>query len=739
MKNKKYYISVDYIRVLACIAVFLYHLNLLKGGYLAVCLFFVISGYFACTSSFQEEKFSLLSYYRHKIFKIYLPLLLFVFITIFAVSFFENVYWPNLRPETTSVLLGYNNYWQLQANLDYFTKQLNSPFIHLWYISIILQFYLLFPFLFMALKKIGDKVKKIIPCLITLFLAIGFSVYFYINSIDGNMMNTYYGTFSRVFSLLFGLCLGFIHSYYKPLIIKKKNYSKLIMFLYILILILLFIFIDSSSPYFAISMIIVTLITCRLLDYATVKEKDNLSILDKIIKSLASVSYLIYLFQYPIIFLFQYIKIDYTLKLILIILITLLLSYLLKFSLNFKRKSKVNILRFFFSLVFLSISFMGIYHFDKAKEITRQIQELEVQLEKNEVLMQEKQKEYAEKLKEEEEKLTSSLEEINSILNNLDNTVKELPIVGIGDSVMLGALPNLYNLFSNGYFDAKISRTAWVVENMLEELNQKNMLGNPIILHLGTNGDCSTACKLDILKASGNREIFWINVTNDQTVKVNDKLQNFAKEHENVHIIDWEGASLGHSEYFYADKIHLTETGKKAYTQTIYNAIYNFYLEKYTKEKNKLIAEFEENKITFYSDELLVNITDELEENLTNSQFIFDQELNDEKLKIKIEEGLKKHSLGKRIVLAFDNTQLTKEEYQELINLLQDRQVYILVVKKEDYDLLKDLNKENVKIINFYDTLKENEEYLLFDKVHLSEKGYLEISKTLINILNNDE
>ena len=36
---KKYYKNIDIIRLLACIAVLLYHLNILKGGYLAVCTF----------------------------------------------------------------------------------------------------------------------------------------------------------------------------------------------------------------------------------------------------------------------------------------------------------------------------------------------------------------------------------------------------------------------------------------------------------------------------------------------------------------------------------------------------------------------------------------------------------------------------------------------------------------------------------------------------------------------------
>ena len=54
--SKKYYKYIDIIRLLACISVLLYHLNILKGGFLAVCTFFVLSGYLSCVSAFKEEK-----------------------------------------------------------------------------------------------------------------------------------------------------------------------------------------------------------------------------------------------------------------------------------------------------------------------------------------------------------------------------------------------------------------------------------------------------------------------------------------------------------------------------------------------------------------------------------------------------------------------------------------------------------------------------------------------------------
>ena len=284
---KKYYKDLDLIRLFACICVLLYHFNILNGGYLAVCTFFVLSGYLSCVSAFKNEKFSLKKYYLNRLMHLYIPLVIVVFISIFAISFISNINWINLKPETTSVLLGYNNFWQLSANLDYFARHINSPFMHLWYISILLQFDLVFPFIFIGLRKLGDKVNRIIPCILTILLSIIGSIYFYISSLNQDIMVVYYNTFTRIFSLLFGLSLGFIHSYYKPLIFNKlkgKYVSKILFYTYLLLLVTLCIFISDKSLYFSIAMIIVTVVSCRLIDYGVIDFNKRLSLFDKFVK-----------------------------------------------------------------------------------------------------------------------------------------------------------------------------------------------------------------------------------------------------------------------------------------------------------------------------------------------------------------------------------------------------------------------------------------------------------------------
>ena len=112
---KKHHEGLDILRVISCITILFYHLNILKGGYLGVCTFFVLSGYLGTISCFKKDKLSLKDYYIGRLKKIYLPMIIVVFMSITIVTFTTSFNWINLKNEVTSILLGYNNYWQINA------------------------------------------------------------------------------------------------------------------------------------------------------------------------------------------------------------------------------------------------------------------------------------------------------------------------------------------------------------------------------------------------------------------------------------------------------------------------------------------------------------------------------------------------------------------------------------------------------------------------------------------------
>lgn len=741
ISKQKYYKNLDILRFLSCTAILLYHLNILKGGYLAVCTFFVLTSYLSCLSEFKKDKFSIKDYYLKRIVKLYIPLIIVVFSSLAVISLFPNISWFNLKPETTSVLLGYNNFWQLNANLDYFARHINSPFMHLWYIAILLQFDLVFPLIFVPLRKLGDKVSKSIPCIITALATTISTIYFYRMSLTQNMMVTYYDTFTRLFSLLFGLTLAFFHNYYKSLLpnkFKESPYKNIIFTFYLILLSILFVLIDSKSPYFALSMVITTILTCRIIDYATTTSTNSLNLVEKVVKSLSDISYEIYLIQYPIIFLFQYIKLQPLYKLAAIILVTIITSYIIHFAL--KKTKRFKVFKYLLLTSVLIVSIYGAYQYYLAKDHTLEMKKLKEQLAQNEQMIKESKEKYATQLKQEQEDWTKQLENLEECESKLNEVVSNLPIVGVGDSVMLGAISNLQSQFPNGYFDAKVSRTAWKVAPILKDLTEKNMLGNPIVLNLGANGDCSKSCKAEIMQIADKRQVFWLNTTNNETA--NNNLYNISKEYSNLHLIDWSSISSGHSEYFYADGIHLTPTGRVAYTKAIYDAIYQEYLNEYNEKKKAIISEHEEqekNKISFYGNTLLLNSFEYIEKDFTTAAFIINKDYTYKSLKSEIEQALKNNAITNKIVLAFDNTTNIKTtEYEELLKLCKDKELYIVATNTTVTNLSKK-NYSNLVVLDFTKELKKHPEYFMADGKHLSDKGNKALSKLLKeNIKQND-
>ena len=157
MNNEKinYYRKLDVIRIICAIAILFYHLGYMSGGYLAVCTFFVLSGYLSVVKNIKDDNFSLKKYYLKKIKKLYIPLLLVVFLSIAVVSNIPNTYWLNIKNETTSVLLGYNNYWQINANLDYFARLMNGKGLYL--VILVIALYSIYIYIIKNILEVKDE------------------------------------------------------------------------------------------------------------------------------------------------------------------------------------------------------------------------------------------------------------------------------------------------------------------------------------------------------------------------------------------------------------------------------------------------------------------------------------------------------------------------------------------------------------------------------------------------------
>ena len=209
-----------------------------------------------------------------------------------------------------------------------------------------------------------------------------------------------------------------------------------------------------------------------------------------------------------------------------------------------------------------------------------------------------------------------------------------------------------------------------------------------------------------------DKKVFWINTTN--LSYVNKNLQSLASEYDNLEIIDWYNYSKDHKEYFYVDGIHLNPEGRKAYAEMIYDAIYNNYLKENQIKKDNIIKEHEEKqnkKITFYGNDMLLNAYEYILNEYQESNFNIDKFTYESLI-----QNIKNNSkLTNKIVFIFDKTfNITEKEYQELLKLLEKKEVYFIYSKKIN------------NTIYFDET-----NYLMPDGIHLSLEGNKEIIKIL--------
>ena len=716
--GKKYYEYIDLFRTVLCIAVLLYHLDLLQGGFLAVCCFFVLSGYLATNSLLRRDKIDLKKHYLSRFKKIYLPLLMVVFITVAFISLQQDVVWVSLKPETTSVLFGYNNFWQIQANLDYFARHTNSPFTHLWYMAILLQFEIVYPVIFLLLQK-TKKYNCHLPSIISGILALGFSAWFIVYSNQAPISAVYYNTFARVFSLFIGVNACFIHNSLDKNICSNEKINVSVFYCGLLSLIILF-------------FVLTSLISCIIIECAVAIVETNTGILDQFCKGVAGISYEVYLVQYPVIYLYQIVfanQENVYINTFVISLITFVVAILI--HLVFITSENIQKLQKGLIVCFLVISSFGGYQYIMAEDYTEEMKQLEAELAVQAEEMEKQNLEYDKKTKQENDAWEELLAQLDPDEETVKQSVADLPVVFVGDSVMLGATPNLREMFGNGYVDAKVSRTGWVMAKIIKSLN----VNGPVVIHSGTNGDVPESVKDEIMKNCGDNDVFWLTVTNDKDVNVNEKLKKFVDKYDNAYLIDWQQHSKGHEDWFYGDRIHLRSEGKKAYTSLIFNSIYEVKLKELENIRNDAIEEREnqlKRKISFFGNDLLLGVYDQLNDIHSDANFVADKDLNKEMLLTLLSESLEHDALNYNVVLVVDASfEMDSETFKSIKELCEERKVYIFSTVSYD-----ELNNDCVYSLG--EVLKVNPNYYSPDKIRLSEEGNVELYNLIVEKMSDE-
>ena len=207
--------GLDILKGISIIGIFLYHLipSIFPGGFLGVPLFFVLSGYLmfmTSTSYLNTETFPVMDYYKKRIRRIIPPLFIMVMLVCCAMTLMKSRQMIGIREQILSIFLGYNNWWQIEQDASYFSHLTNaSPFTHLWFLGVEMQFYLLWPLLFFLYKKLCRHAGAKHACFLFALLAIlSFAAMLMLYHPGKDPSRVYYGTDTMGFSLFLGMFLG---------------------------------------------------------------------------------------------------------------------------------------------------------------------------------------------------------------------------------------------------------------------------------------------------------------------------------------------------------------------------------------------------------------------------------------------------------------------------------------------------------------------------------------------------
>lgn len=633
MKKNRFITGYSGLRALAVIGVILYHLNpdTFIGGYLGVPIFFVLSGYLVTDHmlrSYKEEgSYNTKGFYLSRIKKLYPQLIAVLWLSAAYILLFQRNLLVKLNQIVITNLLNVYNFWQILNGQSYFERFATneSPFTHLWTMSIEAQFYILWPLVIWLLVKYFKKRKGIFWVLfgLSIFSALEMALLY---KTGANINRIYYGTDTRFFSLGIGAALAVIWPIedLKPQVRKSDTRALDIVGAIAFIGMLLLFFSNTMNPQSAFAyyggMLIFTVLTAIMVGIiAHPGSHWNRWLTNPVFNWIGSRSYGIYLYQFPVMIFFEdkvtdmadHVLLYHIIEVLIILLISELTYRLIEKPMgkiswaktknyftqlfDIKRKDYLRKAEAVVAVLIFLVGSMGIIvsptvkaeNFNKSQLAERIIANRKEQSKDNKTLIA--------KLRKSKKKTTQKTKLVKEAtqrakkhpvnksfekygISQVDlQLARKVQLTAVGDSVMAGSSNDLKRLMPKALIDAAVSRQLDVAYDLLNKYQKKGVLADNVLIGLGTNGPFSMNDLDRLMHQIGpKRHVFWINTyvpTKQWQDQVNGLLKQASKHHRNLTVIDWYGYSKNHPKWFYQDETHPTPVGSKHYSAFVVKTI----------------------------------------------------------------------------------------------------------------------------------------------------------------------
>ncbi|QOJ85198.1 acyltransferase family protein [Lentilactobacillus parabuchneri] len=628
LKNSRYISGFDGIRALAVVGVIIYHLlpYKLQGGYLGVPTFFAVSGYLITDLLLQEweqnGRIDFWGFYARRLKRLY-PALVFMLVgTGTYITLFQRSLLTNLRSIITTNMLYVYNWWEIAHGQSYFDRfNGESPFTHLWSLSIEGQYYLIWPLLLIALVLIVKKRRSIANILLVFAILSGLLMGFLYTGPD-TLNRVYYGTDTRMFSIIFGAMLAVIwpSTHLKKKVTNRSRWTlNIIGIVSIAVMAFLYFELSGQNTFtYRGGMFIMAIASTTLIAACAHPGADvNRWLTNPVFSWMGTRSYGIYLYQFPVMIFYE-IKvqdiaahplINALVEIALIMVISELSYRYIERPLRHYRYK--NLGRSIYEFVqrdseygwkrlwlIPALLLIGISVYGSAISPTKdQKNVLQENIAKNESTANAHNKAALAKQKK-AKKLSANDKRMKKLLKKKLTvkqykiakhygltkrqylTVYQQPLTAIGDSILADNSHDLQNVFTNAYVSAAVGRQIWQAGDVLTQLKRKGDLAPNVLINLGTNSPMTPEQINSVLKSIGkDHQVFWVTThvpTRNWETEVNRTIRKAAKRHSNVHIIDWHAYSNHQNDWFWNDNVHPNPRGNVHYTHLIATSIYNY-------------------------------------------------------------------------------------------------------------------------------------------------------------------
>lgn len=618
-KQRKQYHYLTALRCLGFVGVSLFHRfsHIFPGGYLAVIIFLILAGFLSAKGYDGKKNIdskSTISDFLGKFIRIMAPVYFMMAVVMVFSLFNAREIFDDSIGSVLPVALSFENIVRIINKQDYFNQLGNfNIFNHMWYVSLYMQFSLIFSIAYLWLSKKSDSIKALTLALVSI---VSFACIIIFAKDSSDISRIYYGIDTRISAFSLGAVFYYFGKNLNLRVDKFDQAYKIVIGSLILVLIIPFFLIDGRDINSYKLIFVLYTIGSALLVLSLYKYEDAHSYTDKkklrILTYIGQRSYHLYIWQYVVqVFVLYFLP---NLNNILSMLIEIILIFLLaEVSYQLFKNRKVNMVFMLISALSLVGLLITSAVIGNAKEkeiaelrseitaneeairkrneaITKEIQDKENKAEKNddENSLDENNKDLTaipevETLDKPEEKenledafTEKSYDDFNFTENELEY-LKNLSITSVGDSVIINADSYIRKFVPNFYLDGEVGRDMVQGPGVLGQVKQNVGLGEIILVSLGSNGSANASDMDQIMDLADGRDVYFVNTSHTQSYMdfVNNNIADYCQTHDKAHLVDWRGWIMDKPDYLAADRTHPNIPGSDGFAKLIMRKILN--------------------------------------------------------------------------------------------------------------------------------------------------------------------